>query len=145
MRNVIMFIVWLFASALASAHDVETETATREALGWGAEWWVLALLAISLALYVIGARHLWPRLTHARRKFAWQVASFGAGWLVLFLALASPIDGAGSLAFSAHMIQHELLMIVAAPLMVLGRPLGVWVWALPHGWRTGVGGFTHAR
>lgn len=145
MRNLIFSLLLWLAAGAASAHDVENEAATREALGWGAEWWVMALLIISLVLYVIGARHLWPRLTNARRKFVWQAASFGAGWFVLFLALASPIDGAGSLAFSAHMVQHELLMIVAAPLMVMGRPLGVWVWALPHGWRTGVGGFTHAR
>jgi putative membrane protein len=145
MRRLIASALLSLAAIPAFAHDVESETATREALGWGGEWWVLVLLAISLLLYVSGARHLWPRLTHTRRKFAWQAASFGAGWLVLFLALASPIDGAGSLAFSAHMIQHELLMIVAAPLMVLGRPLGVWVWALPHDWRSGIGGFTHAR
>jgi cytochrome c oxidase assembly factor CtaG/cytochrome c2 len=33
--------------------------------------------------------------------------------------------------FSAHMLQHEILMVVAAPLLVLGRPLIAWVWGLP--------------
>ena len=31
----------------------------------------------------------------------------------------------GSVLFSAHMVQHELLMLVAAPLLVLGQPTGV--------------------
>jgi cytochrome c oxidase assembly factor CtaG len=41
------------------------------------------------------------------------------------------------------MLQHELLMVVAAPLYVLGRPLGVWAWALPPAWRRGIGRFFH--
>jgi putative membrane protein len=143
MRGLIAFVL-LLASGVAWAHDVEDEHVTREALAWGAEPWVLVGLALSLLLYVLGARRLWPRMSQARPAFVRQAACFGAGWLVLALALASPLDGAGSLAFSAHMVQHELLMIVAAPLMVLGRPLGVWVWALPQAWRGRVGNVTHA-
>jgi cytochrome c oxidase assembly factor CtaG len=44
--------------------------------------------------------------------------------VLLVVALVSPLDGLGAALFSAHMVQHELLMIVAAPLLVLGRPLG---------------------
>jgi putative membrane protein len=40
------------------------------------------------------------------------------------------------------MVQHEFLMIVAAPMLVLGRPLGVWVWSLPAGWRRRTGAAT---
>jgi putative membrane protein len=143
MRFALIFL--LFAARAAFAHDVEDEHVTREALEWGGEWWVLALLALSLVLYVIGVRQLWPRMTNTRGRLLKQAGWFGAGWIVLALALASPLDGAGSLAFSAHMVQHELLMIVAAPMMVLGRPLGVWVWALPASWRGKVGSVTHAR
>jgi cytochrome c oxidase assembly factor CtaG len=32
---------------------------------------------------------------------------------------------------TAHMVEHELLMIAAAPLLVLSRPLTVFLWALP--------------
>jgi putative membrane protein len=145
MRRALIFLWLVFGTRAALGHDVEDEHVTREALGWGAEWCVLALLALSLVLYIVGAKRLWPRLTRARPAFTRQALSFAAGWIVLVLALASPLDGAGSLAFCAHMVQHELLMIVAAPLMVLGRPLGVWVWALPPAWRVNVGGVTHAR
>jgi putative membrane protein len=37
---------------------------------------------------------------------------------------------------SVHMTQHELLMLVAAPLLALGRPLVPMLWAMPARWRT---------
>jgi putative membrane protein len=44
--------------------------------------------------------------------------------------------------FSVHMTQHELLMVVAAPLLVLARPLAAFVWALTPGGRARVGRWT---
>jgi cytochrome c oxidase assembly factor CtaG len=43
--------------------------------------------------------------------------------VVLLVALASPLDGAATALFSAHMVQHLLLTAVAAPLLVLGAPV----------------------
>jgi putative membrane protein len=144
MRQLIPCLSWLVAGA-AFAHDVEEGHIARETLEWGAQPWVLACLALSLLLYVVGARRLWARVKLSRSQFTRQLACFGLGWIALAIALASPLDPAGSLAFAAHMVQHELLMIVTAPLMVLGRPLGVWVWALPPSMRGKVGAATHAR
>jgi putative membrane protein len=45
----------------------------------------------------------------------------------------------GTQLFSAHMLQHEAMMIVAAPLLVLGRPFAFWLWGLPPAWRRPVG------
>jgi cytochrome c2 len=42
------------------------------------------------------------------------------------------------------MAQHELLISVAAPLLVLGRPLVPFVWALPLRWRRSLGEWTRA-
>jgi putative membrane protein len=55
-------------------------------------------------------------------------AAFLAALAVLGVALASPLDGAAHRDLSAHMVQHVLLVSVAAPLLVAGRPLDV---ALP--------------
>jgi putative membrane protein len=41
--------------------------------------------------------------------------------------------------FSAHMVQHEILMIVAAPLLVLSRPLVTFLWGMPFEWRRSAG------
>ena len=77
-----------------------------------------------------------------RRLDAW---AFAAGWAVLALALLSPLHALGGVLFSAHMAQHELLMTVAAPLLVLGRPLIPFVWALSPRWRRTTGQWTSAR
>jgi putative membrane protein len=135
---------WTVAGA-AAAHDVEGGTALADALSWGAEPWVAACLALSLLLYVQGMLRLWPRARQSRPLLLRQFGCFGMGWTMLALALASPLDGAGSYAFSAHMVQHELLMIVSAPLMVLGRPFGVWIWSLPSHWRAAIGTGTRSR
>ena len=55
-------------------------------------------------------------------------------------ALVSPIDGLGSVLFSAHMVQHELLMLVVAPLLALGCPAPVFLWAFPHAARRRIAG-----
>ena len=60
------------------------------------------------------------------------VLAFYAGLLTIFVALDSPLDGLADQWLWAHMIEHELLILVAAPLLLLGEPL--WpVWrALPR-------------
>jgi len=37
------------------------------------------------------------------------------------------------------MVQHEILMLISAPLLVLSRPLVTFLWALPIGWRRSLG------
>jgi putative membrane protein len=49
----------------------------------------------------------------------------------LLVALISPLDVLSDALFAAHMTQHELLMLVAAPLMVIGRPWIAFLWSLP--------------
>ena len=49
--------------------------------------------------------------------------SFVAGLLVLFVALVSPLDTLGdTYLFSAHMVQHILLILVVPPLLIIGLP-----------------------
>src|SRR4030095_13914196 len=64
----------------------------------------------------------------------WEAWCYAAGWFALFVALVSPLHPWGRVLFAAHMTQHEILMLIAAPLLVLGRPLVVWLKALPAEW-----------
>jgi putative membrane protein len=128
----------LLCPLTARAHDVG-RTAFEP---WSFEPWVVACLAISALLYALGLRRLWRRAGAARGIGGWHAAAFGAGWLTLAAALLSPLDALGAQLFSAHMVQHELLMVVAAPLLVLGRPLAAWTWALPMTARRSVGAWT---
>jgi putative membrane protein len=60
---------------------------------------------------------------------------FAAGWLTLAVALLPPIDTAAGHTLSAHMVQHVLLLAVAAPLLAVGGVLPTVLWALPARWR----------
>ena len=139
MRRLSAFLAALLAGAPAWAHPIDGSKTPQEVLRWGAEPWVAVCLTLALLWYLQGMLRLWPRARQSRPKLLRQFACFGFGWTMLALALASPLDGAGSYGFWAHMVQHEVLMIVSAPLMVLGRPFGVWIWSLPAAWRGAVG------
>jgi cytochrome c oxidase assembly factor CtaG len=106
---------------------------------WTLEPGMVLPLALSAALYATGVRALWRHAGGGRGIRRWEAACFAAGWLVLALSLVSPLHALGGVLFSAHMTQHELMMVIAAPLLVLGRPLVPFVWALPGHWRPPAG------
>jgi putative membrane protein len=106
---------------------------------WSFEPWVVAPLALSATLYALGVARLWRHAGGLRGIGRRQAAAFAAGWVVLVIALVSPLDTLGASFFSAHMVQHELLMVVVAPLMVLGRPLAAWAWAFAPAQRQAIG------
>ena len=128
----------LLAPRPSAAHD-------WGALGWDAEPWVLVSLALAGGLYALGARRLRPSSGSGKAAAVRASVLFAAGWTVLLLALVSPVDALGAQLFSAHMLQHELLMLLAAPLLVLGRPLATWIWAFPAGGRRLLGAFVRRR
>lgn len=114
-------------------------------LGWNLAAWLLALLALSAAGYAWGTRQLWRQAGRGRGITELQAAAYALGWLTLVGALVSPLDALGGRLFSAHMVQHELLMVIAAPLLVVARPLVAWTWALPLAQRRRVGRWFQAR
>ena len=142
MRRLIVPALALFA-VTAYAHDVAAPVALQ--LAWTFEPWVVICLALSALLYGLGLARLWPKSGAGRAQLRRRACSFFFGWLALAAALVSPLDALGSLLFSAHMLQHEAMMIVAAPLLVLGRPFALWMWGLPPGWRKPVGTAVQGR
>jgi len=109
---------------------------------WTFEPATIAVLGITGWLYARGVRRLWHAAGTGRGVRRGEAGTFAAGWAVLVLALLSPLHALGGVLFSAHMTQHELLMTVAVPLLVLGRPLIPFVWALSPRWRRTVGRWT---
>lgn len=106
---------------------------------------VALLLLIAAALYALGVRNLWRHARRGRGVSYGQAAAFAAGTLAIAAALLSPLDELGEHFFSAHMLQHEILMLVAAPLMVIARPLGAWTWAFPPRARQRIGRAVQVR
>ena len=96
-------------------------------------------LAATALLHAVGTRRVWARAGAGRGVSRAQVAAFWAGWAALAVALVTPLHPLGEVLFSAHMTQHELMMVVAAPLLVVARPLAALAWGLPRRWRAALG------
>jgi cytochrome c oxidase assembly factor CtaG len=99
-------------------------------------WTVDSRIAIPLLLfagfYGVGACRLHRRSRLGRGQRAKGVWLFASGWLILALALVSPLHEGGERSFTLHMIEHEAIMLAAAWLFAASRPLPVLMWALPQ-------------
>lgn len=83
-------------------------------LAWFTDPLTSVLLAIVAFLYLLG----WRRARAARRVPAWEeLALFGGGWLMVGIALVSPVHTAGEAVLSAHMLQHTLLILGPAAML----------------------------
>jgi putative membrane protein len=111
---------------------------------WGRDPLVWLSLLVSGWLYVRGVRRLWRESGTGRGVRRWEAWVYAGGWAALFVALASPLHPWGEVLFSAHMTQHEVLMVAAAPLLVLGRPVVAFLWAVPTSWARALGGWAKA-
>ncbi|AEH90865.1 cytochrome c oxidase assembly protein [Mesorhizobium opportunistum] len=128
----------LLAPTVAFAHGADQVPG-----GWSFSAMTVIPLGVVLFLYTCGVARLWWQ-AGAGRGVTWrQMSCFVAGWAALGLALVSPLHGLGERLFSAHMIEHEVLMIVAAPALVLSRPFGAMLWAFPPSTRRHLAGGAH--
>lgn len=83
--------------------------------------WLGTLLIIGLYFYGIGPLRKKYQLGETVRPG--KIILFLAGVLIIFFALASPLDALGDVyLFSAHMLQHMLLSLAGPPLMLVGLP-----------------------
>ena len=89
-------------------------------LAWSLPLFPLISLSVALLIYLRGWQA--ARATRPNELPPWRAASFVAGLVSLWIALASPIDALDDFLLAAHMIQHFILMSVAPPLIVLGAP-----------------------
>jgi len=125
-------LVLLACSTGISAHGGEALEPHDLWTAWRFDPGTTIPLLVTAALYARGAR----RSRGIARR---EMVLFWMGWMTLALALVSPLHPLGEVLFSAHMAQHEILILVAAPLMVLSRPLVPLLWGLPFGARRRAG------
>jgi cytochrome c oxidase assembly factor CtaG len=140
LKGASLILVPFACLAAAHAHSAEHHDATPS---WSWEPWVIVPLALSLLLFTLGWYGL-QRRSNAR-GYRRRAAYFYSGWLVLALALVSPLHGAGERSFAAHMVEHELIMLGAAPLLVVARPGIMLLWGFPRGGRHTLGALFRAR
>jgi putative membrane protein len=131
--------------AVLFAHDGAAHAPLVGWSDWTFEPLVIGSLGLSGGLYLRGLRRLRRHPSGRRALRSWEISCFALAWMTLGLALLSPLDALSDILFSAHMGQHELLMIVAAPLSVIGRPSVAWLWGLPSRVRHGVAAVARDR
>jgi putative membrane protein len=90
--------------------------------------WILWCGALAVASWhVSGARRQWQARTAAIR-----IALFCSGLVFIPAMLTGPMADGAERSFTGHMAQHLVLLVVAPPLLLLGRPLTALLRALPQ-------------
>jgi cytochrome c oxidase assembly factor CtaG len=90
-------------------------------LTWSFEPVVVAPVLVTATLYVRGWRIASRRMPD--RFDGRHLVALTAGLFTIVLALASPLDALSARLLLAHMTQHLLLMVVAPPLLWMGKPV----------------------
>lgn len=139
MRSLLCLTLLSLPSA-ATAHEARSTVSDAVAMAS-----VIVSMLVLGGIYVAGAARLWRNAGRGRGLPQMRVSSFGAGFALAALLLLSPLDRLADRLLSAHMIQHLGLMLVAAPLMVLGRPGLAALWAFPPSARPALGRLAQGR
>jgi putative membrane protein len=111
-------------------------TAAREAAMKDWTWppFIVLPLVLAAVTYFSGTIKM-PGKSNTAKLFSWRTICFALGLISLIIALDSPVHELGEQLFWVHMTQHEVLMLVSAPLLVMGEPLLPFLWALSPAWR----------
>jgi putative membrane protein len=127
-----MLIILAASATPAVAYDRST---ILFSMPWTFDPWVLVPLCLSCLLYWRGSREL-RRVSHRDHSSrSWQDAWFWSGSGLLGLAAVSPLHSYGERLFVLHMVEHEIILVLAAPMLVGSRPLGCLLWGIPHDMR----------
>jgi putative membrane protein len=139
-------LAFVGAAAVLSVRPVWSLTETNPALlaDWTWPPFVVISLLLAAALFGIGTTKMLRRTTY-KQKLLFPILAFALGWTSLVIALDSPLHELGEQLFWVHMTQHEILMLISAPLLVLGRPMIAFLWALPRAWRETAGSLAHSQ
>jgi putative copper resistance protein D len=84
-------------------------------------WWTTGLLVIAALLYLAGVAAY--RRTTGTRWSAKRTVSFLSALVVILVATESVVAVYDMTLFTAHMVQHLMLIMVAAGLLAMGAPL----------------------
>jgi len=135
MRTIALgLIIWWIGGGNSFAH--EAGGASGDRISWTLDPWILTPLAMFGLLYAVGLMVMRGR---AGRERILTATMGGLGWLTLVGSLVSPLHWLGEHLFTFHMIEHEIIMAVSAPLLVLGNPTAPLLWSLPRRFRVAVG------
>jgi len=96
------------------------------------------LFLILAGAYIAGTTRLTIR-SETDSGFWSKVAASAFAFVLLAISLAGPLDYYSGDLFAAHMGQHIVIAMFAAPLLLMARPMPAYIWALPKPLRIGAG------
>jgi cytochrome c oxidase assembly factor CtaG len=98
-------------------------------------WEVPPALVVALVLTAVLYGRGWRRLDARRpgRVSVGRLGAFVAGLVMLFVALASPLDTLADRSLPIHMAQHLVLLVVVPPLLLAAAPIVPLLHGLPAG------------
>jgi putative membrane protein len=132
-RGAQLLVLWtLVVPPLAFGHGGEVHAPPNIWTLWEFDPLIIGILITSGIVYTLGLRNLWRSAGVGHGITKGEAMYYALGWFSLVVALVSPVHLLGELLFSMHMTQHEILMLVSAPLIVLGRPFAAAAWAVPR-------------
>lgn len=100
-------------------------------LDWSIHLDAIALIVVLAEAYRYSVVTLRPRVSDAGKVKRSQVLLFSGGLLALFVAGGTPLHNISEQYWlSAHMLQHLIFTLVAAPLLVAGTPAWLWRYLL---------------
>jgi putative copper resistance protein D len=120
--------------ALAHGDEAPAPELPGVLLAWRLDPIPIIGVVLAAAGYLWAVRHVATRHPQNRPR-GWRTAAFLAGLAAILLALVSPIEAYEGQLFSVHMVQHMLLELVAAPLLLLGAPTTLALRTASASWR----------
>ena len=132
------------APALAHGEAMPAPDLPGVLLAWRFELLPLAGVAVATVAYLWAVRQV-ERRHRSNPPPRWRTAAFLAGMAAIVVALCSPIEAYEGQLFSVHMVQHMLLELVAAPLILLGAPVTLTLRVASPGVRRGLLTILHSR
>lgn len=119
--------------AVVVAHQGPALAPSQAWAAWNGDPLVLLATGAAAGLYLYG----WWRTRRRRQPGRPLLGALGLA--ALAVAVVSPLDALAATLASAHMVQHMVLILVAAPLLVAGGAPGTMVRGLPPPLRRAAG------
>lgn len=96
--------------------------------GFRALWspWFLLIIILGMALYLLLTTKMRHRFKDTDPVTKSQLFFFMAGMVMLYVIKGSPLDLIGHILFSIHMVQMAALLLIVAPLIIMGIPNWMW-------------------
>ncbi len=123
---------WTCPPAAARVYSATVSHLAEFLRTWDPAWQPIVLLAVAAAAYTGAVLHV---RAAGRQWEAGRLVAFMSGLGVVGLVIVGPVGAFDDTFMWAHMVQHIALMMLAAPLLVLGAPVLLLLLACPSGLR----------